>query len=285
MNDNEDAIPTQEIPPCIGHHAGIDEPELDRVVCDGGTNAEGGLEMPCSWRGNCINFQAYCGLVGKMPSEIFEGKQPEEIIALVTRPKTIDNGYIAPRKPAVDVKNLRVNPPQKSRKKRKRIRNRHMGDVAAKAEAIRVAREELANGASMRREHTANRVLEMAEAIAAVFERPWHKSRDVAAPGELYVVDRRLRSEYVGVYCQPKQAHAIPIAKILMKQRSRTLRLALTVPPDISIEPFTPGAVSKSGLFKSKVRILPNIPVSVVAMAVRKLYEQGFIVLPTLESK
>lgn len=259
-------------PDCIGYHAGAEASDEDRVICDGGVNAEGAVEPACSWREDCINFQAWCGKEGREPQSFLEGKSKEDqakIVLAIARPKPQP-----------------VKPPKASKVEVKVPED----DGAPKLPDVRPLRKTATGPAPISGEELMNRTRALTNAATRIFngiarqtERALVRERGLAQVGDFFITDRRVRSKYLALYAQNRKGRATPIMSTRL--RPQQMVLAIQLPVDIvrpELDPIRDNARPIDiGKFKVEVKVDANAPPASIVAVVYDLIQSGAIELPS----
>lgn len=219
------------VPPCLGFHA-------SEIVCDGGLDPTSRkMEPPCGWKGRCMALQAFAQDQGRLQEDLLRSKSPEQIVQLTTR--------LLQRQPGS------TKPPARNatdKTKQKHAEAQPAGSLATGTPAAS------SNNITV----TVVTALAKEVAQAAGIEMSADHTRQAAAIGELYLVDRTANSDYVSLY----QAHKPkPIALASFRLRSRVGMLVQLPIPKAS--PLLADIVQddvkewKDGAFQSAVKEVP----------------------------
>lgn len=223
--------PTLQIPPCLGFR----EPD---EICDGGMNKLKKMEPACGWRARCMALQTYADESGKNQEDLLKSKSPEQIVQMTQRLlDRKDKPNTKPKPKSLPIIQKQTPP------------------------SVQAAATEEAQNAVPTSNHAVRQVVttvatEVAEATGAKVSPDC--TREAAAIGDLYLVDRTTSSDYISIY---KMAKPKPIALASFRIRAKVgMVVQLPLPKDSSLYKDlvdTDIKEWKDGAFKSAIKEVP----------------------------
>lgn len=221
------------VPPCLGFR----QPD---VICDGGKNEHNKMEPACAWRDRCMALQSFAETNNRLQEDLLKGKSPEQIIQLTTRLLTNGGaGVQLPPVPKPKATTPAAGPKQAvAPKQPAAAKSTSSTDPAASKavyEAVCLAAGEVATATGLK--------------VSADY------TKNLAAPGDLYLVDRTANSDYISLY-QARKPKPLALASFRIRARVGVL-VQLPIPKTSPLlEPIVAADVRewKDGAFQSAVR-------------------------------
>lgn len=167
-------------------------------VCNGGMNLQTKKQEPvCGWRKQCVALQRHAANRGRYQEELLRGKSPEAILQLATR--LLENEQANPTAEVV-----RPKPQPKKRPKADPGKPPSLRDIAH----------------------------DIVGDVAEATSRSIVSDRSSLLAGDLLIVDRTARSDYVSLYLAQSQGTPKAICSLRLRVKSGGFRIQLPIPKD-----------------------------------------------------
>lgn len=282
------------IPICLGTHEVIPD-------CDGDSTATDKAALPCSWRERCMGFQRHLEDTGHDEERYIEivpitSRTMMDVTGWKRTAKPVDKTHdefskfckglsrlyairTLPSRRAVESDPSDSKTAEDSKETPRRRRGKPRGNAYSKDKDRQ---------AEIRRLIT-HFCVELRQAMGRKLNLD-RRGNSLILPGVMYLVDRRIKSGYVSIYCRKKSRgrYGRDAGVAAMVPRFKTLTLNISVPVDIrdiqrelgptastlTIEPV------RDGVFKTIIKGLGKDQLEVLAGHLARLAEQGILELP-----
>lgn len=287
----------QRMPRCLGAFE-PDDPNCDGSVV-GKTEED---RMPCAYRDRCVGFQKLLAQTGR-PQEFFV-----RLVELPSGPKRRLKQYKVANKPDLQdqlseqihrwgIRNGRATkkaPPPRAVVKRRPPRIAPAAIEAARARKLtKKEKHKAARGRAIQATADQSKATELIQwFMKRLSEETGRKVAEIEAtarPGELFIVDRLEKSNYIAVYCRLPQRKQTAIASAYRRAALGALeiRVACSFPVYEELLAESDRAklaptdyTGKDGAFKVRIRGVDKERASIVAENIAKAIRRKVLLLP-----